>query len=442
MKKIELTPPAVSTRRPQPDTSKLVVHTVDPLSEREAFDAQLEEHHYLGARCQGGDYLRQIVYRHGEPVALLAWGAACYALKTRDEYIGWNPTQRAERQKLVVQNRRFLLLHERGKEPNLASQTLAAAVRALPQQFLEHFGYAPLLAETFTDIEAYNGTCYKASGWQPLGITKGFSRHHASFFTHNGEPKKCWVKPLRAGGVDHLRAAEVPTECTAGAQSNAQGVMPLSMTHMTSLYDALRKLKDPRRSNTTYSMRSVLCITVMAMMSGATQITEIHRFGRRLSQKQRAELGLPRKKRTPFRKIPSYKVYYKLLAMIDPDQLAAVLNQWLAAQHGSLPGELAFDGKMVGQVAGVLTLADTETGAPRAMLPMRHKEEGPDGEQSRAQELIEQTPDLSDQTLSSDALHNQKKTAKSIVEKGGEFISQIKDNQPTLHALAKKNSAY
>jgi predicted transposase YbfD/YdcC len=96
---------------------------------------------------------------------------------------------------------------------------------------------------------------------------------------------------------------------------------------------------------------------------------------------------------------------------------------------------------MVRDTAGVLTLVDVETGAPRAMIPMRHKDEGPDGELTRAQELIDQLPDLSQQTLSGDALHTQKKTAKSIVEKGGDFIIQVKDNQPTLRAFAEKNSA-
>jgi hypothetical protein len=66
--------------------------------------------------------LRQAVVRDGEWVALLAWGPACYALKDRDDWIGWHPTQRAERQKLVAQNRRYLLLHDRGSEPNLASK--------------------------------------------------------------------------------------------------------------------------------------------------------------------------------------------------------------------------------------------------------------------------------------------------------------------------------
>ena len=48
------------------------------------FDGLLAEHHYLGAGRPVGDYLRQVVERDGQPVGLLVWGPACYALKDRD----------------------------------------------------------------------------------------------------------------------------------------------------------------------------------------------------------------------------------------------------------------------------------------------------------------------------------------------------------------------
>jgi len=144
--------------------------------EHKRFDSLLESYHYLGESRPVGDAMRMVAEIDGEWVGLLMWGSAAYRLKPRDEFIGWTPTQRARRQKLVVQNRRFLLLGERGEHPNLASRILGAAVRDLPRVWMESFGYEPLLAETFTDIEAYEGTCYKASGWQPLGLTQGYSR--------------------------------------------------------------------------------------------------------------------------------------------------------------------------------------------------------------------------------------------------------------------------
>ena len=57
---------------------------------------------------------------------------AALKLKDREQWMGWNRALAAERLKLVVQNRRYLLLHERGEEPNLASAALAAWLTANP----------------------------------------------------------------------------------------------------------------------------------------------------------------------------------------------------------------------------------------------------------------------------------------------------------------------
>ena len=91
---------------------------------------------------------------------------------------------------------RFLLLHAEGKEPNLVSQTLAFACRELPRRWREHFGYAPLLAETFTDPESFEGTCYKASGWEAVDPSQGHSRHRADSYVPNQRPKRLWKREL------------------------------------------------------------------------------------------------------------------------------------------------------------------------------------------------------------------------------------------------------
>lgn len=127
------------------------VTTEDPVP---WFDGLRADHHYLGAEHRVGDSLRQVVRRDEQPVALLVWGLACYALKDRDRWISWSATQRLERLKLIAQNRRFLLLTGQGQPPHLASQALDAARRGLPGQWRERFGHRPLLAESFTDPEA------------------------------------------------------------------------------------------------------------------------------------------------------------------------------------------------------------------------------------------------------------------------------------------------
>ena len=80
--------------------------------------------HYMGDGHAGGDTMRMVVEIDGEWVALFLWGSAAYRLKDRDSFIGWSEPQRAQRQKLIVQNRRFVLLVDRGAHPNLASRIL------------------------------------------------------------------------------------------------------------------------------------------------------------------------------------------------------------------------------------------------------------------------------------------------------------------------------
>ena len=193
-----------------------------------AFDAQMGEAHYLGAGQAVGDYLRQVVERNHQWVALLVWGPACYALKDRDLWIGWSVPQRVPRLKLIVQNRRFLLLTDKGQAPNLASQVLGAALRALPEQWRAGFGYVPLLAESFTDPEAHAGTCYKASNWEPVGWSAGYARHRADFYVPNDRPKRLWLRELRPGARQQLRAVAVPADCQAGLVAPRRDCCPSS----------------------------------------------------------------------------------------------------------------------------------------------------------------------------------------------------------------------
>ena len=174
---------------------ELAVRAVEA-GEMDRVRAVLLDEHYLGAGREVGRTLVQIVQHRERWVAILVWGPAALRLIDREEWIGWTHQQRAQRLGLVVQNRRFLVLAET-RMPNLASRALGLAVRALPTHWEAKHGYRPLLAETFTDIESFAGTCYKAAGWEPCGMSKGFGREHrADFYREHQRPKKLWLKPL------------------------------------------------------------------------------------------------------------------------------------------------------------------------------------------------------------------------------------------------------
>jgi len=406
--------------------------------EVEWFDRQLADHHYLGAGRSVGDYLRQVVEVRGRVAALLVWGPACYALKDRDLWISWSALQRAERLKLIVQNRRFLILAEKATAPNLASQTMGAALRALPGQWREKFGYRPLLAESFTDPEAYAGTCYKASNWEAVGMSAGYSRHRADFYVGNDRPKKLWLRELDAQARRHLRAAQLPADCQAAVIAPPSGVMPLNQPQMLSLMEWLRQAPDPRGRNTRFRAGPVLSIVAMALLAGRREIAEMARFATTLSQKQRHLLGLPRRKDTKaFYEVPTYSVFYSLLTRMDAEAFASHVHAWLQARAGDLPQALAMDGKLIREQIGLLTLAQHEDGAPQAVAICDQKEGTPRCELVVGTAILESLPALDNKTITADALHCQRPNARAIVEKGGEYLLQIKGNQPKLQEQAK-----
>ena len=105
----------------------------------------------------------------------LAFSAAAWQLKARDEWIGWSATARKQNLHLVINNSRLLILPG-VKVPNLASHVLSLAVRRLREDWKERYGDEPLLVETFVDQEQYEGTCYRAANWKEVGQTQGRGR--------------------------------------------------------------------------------------------------------------------------------------------------------------------------------------------------------------------------------------------------------------------------
>ena len=432
--------PTTAFKSTDPD-SGIRVRIAAP-EEQPWFDQQMADHHYLGAGRAVGDYLRQVVEVHGRRAALLAWGPACYALKDRDRWIGWSANHRVERLKLIVQNRRFLVLADKGSSPNLASQTMGAALRALSGQWQESFGYRPLLAESFTDPEAFAGTCYKASNWQAVGMSAGYSRHRADFYVANERPKKLWLYALDPQARERLRAVRLPPACEPGRIAPPSGVIPVSQLQMLSLLELLRKAPDPRGKNTRLRIGPVLAIIAMALLAGRRDIAEIERFAQSLSQAQRRQLCLPRKKGAQaFWQVPSYSVFYQVLTRMDPEPFAALLDRWLQAQAGTLPQALALDGKMIRDHIGLLTLAQHEDGAPQAVAVYDQKENTPRCEQPAALALLQRQQALDGKIVTADPLHCQKPTASTIVEKGGDYLLQIRGNHPSLLQQAKAFNA-
>lgn len=409
----------------------------------------LDREHYLGDVPQGRQLLQAVEF-NGQTVALLDWGPATWKLADREEWIGWTAQQRAERLSLVVLNRRFLVLGQT-RLPNLASRSLALALKALPQHWEQAHGYRPVLAETFSDIESCEGTCYKASNWMACGQTKGFQRHRIDYYRKHDRPKKLWLKTLNGNARRILTAIDLPPAYRKALNIDTpERDLPLPKDQIDSLGEFLRKnFLDPRRANRTFPCWSLLAFIAMALFAGRDSLAAIHRYGQFLTQSQRRQLGWPLKKGSAaFRKAPSYTALRNLLLQIDPHQLADCLNVWLQANLGTLPRALAVDGKWIRDRALSLCLSEHQTGAPVAMGFAKQKTKKDadqnkddykrEGEQTIALRLYE-TTNLQNATVTGDALNNNEPQARAVLDAGGDYFFQLKnENRHAYKAALQK----
>jgi uncharacterized protein DUF4338/DDE family transposase len=410
----------------------------------------LDREHDLGDVPQGRQLL-QVVEYNGQWVALLDWGPATWKLADREEWIGWTLQQKAERLALVVLNRRFLVLGKT-RMPNLAARSLALAANALPEHWEQAHGYKPLLAETFSDIEQYEGTCYHLSNWIACGQTKGFQRHRIDYYRKHDRPKKLWLKTLNRNTRRILTAMDLPPAYRKALHTDTpERDLPLKKKQLQSLGEFLRKkFPDPRRANRTFPGWSLLVFIAMALFAGRDNLAAIQRYGQFLTQAQRGWLRFPRKKDGAFRKVPSYSALRNLLIQIDPHELAECLNQWLQANLGTLPRALAVDGKWIRDRALSLCLSDHETGAPVALGFAKEKTKNDDeqskddfkreGEQTVALRLYKNT-NLDNATITGDALNNNKPQAQGVLDAGGDYFFQLKnENRHAYKAALQKAS--
>ena len=401
----------------------------------------LNQQHYLGD-CPQGRQLMQVVEHQGQWVALFDWGPACWKLADRESHISWTHQQRAERLGLIVQNRRFLVLAQE-RMPNLASRSLGIALKALPEHWKRQHGYSPLMAETFTDIEQFEGTCYKAAGWKPLGHTKGFQRHRADYFQKHGRPKKLWMKSLNRNALRILTGMDVPKAYLPGLNLHTpERDLALKKTQMLDLRTHFQEhFTDPRRNNRTYPASSLLVFITMALFAGRDTLSSIQRYGNLLTGQQRAWLDFPVKKGTKVRKAPSWSTLYNFLTQIKPKEFSGCLNTWLGSNLGTLPRALAVDGKWIRDRALSLCLSDHETGAPVAIgfAAQVSKTDGNkrEGEQTVALELYA-AADLNEATITGDALNCNMPQAHAILAGGGDYFLQIKNENRLAYQAAER----
>jgi Domain of unknown function (DUF4338) len=143
--------------------------------ERKRFRSYIETFHRLGYKRTFGSRVFYFITSGDRELGCMQFSASSWALKERDQWIGWTKEDREQRLHLIVNNSRYLIfpwVHI----PNLASHALSLAARQIQADYRNAYCYEPVLLETFVDGEQFHGTCYKAANWNYLGRTHGRGR--------------------------------------------------------------------------------------------------------------------------------------------------------------------------------------------------------------------------------------------------------------------------
>lgn len=214
---------------------------------------------------------------------------------------------------------------------------------------------------------------------------------------------------------------------------------------LTSLYEALQELPDPRRAQgKRYELALILCLLVLAKLAGQTTLCGATQWLRHRSPALAQRFGLRRKR------MPCQMTYCNILAVIDARRLDEILSaffeRWEAQSRcGEEPSRLlapagqadhrhvAIDGKALRatstQAHRVHQLSCYEVATGRVLWHCNVQE--------KHNEISELKPLLTVQTvkgriLSLDALHTQREFCAQVQRLEGDYVLMAKDNQPTL----------
>lgn len=199
-----------------------------------------------------------------------------------------------------------------------------------------------------------------------------------------------------------------------------------------SLYARLSQLSDKRKAKgKRYSLGLVLLLLLLAKLAGEDKPSGIAEWAQHRCQRLAAMLQLERVT------MPCHNTYRRVLqTAIDVQEMEQTISHFLLQQAPEEQGILVvIDGKTLqgtiptGSRQGVHLLAAYVPA--QGIVLMQVAVESKENEIVAAPRLLEAL-DLRGKVVRGDALHTQRALSIQILEAGGDYVWQVKENQPTL----------
>jgi hypothetical protein len=409
--------------------------------ERETFDRLLEDRHYLASARLAGQTLRYVAELDGPWVALLTFSAAALHLKAREAWLGWTPRQRARRLGFVVNNSRFLVLPERARYPNLASRVLGLCLRRLSEDWQAQWGHPVLVVESFVDETRYRGTCYRACGFEAVGLTEGFGRARRDFYHEHGQPKQLYLRELRPRARALLRRGRLPADL-AEHEERIAGPCPFRAGELGSLLDRFRVLRDARRGHgLRHRQPFVLACAAVATLMGSSGYQAFEDTCQKFTQRQLKALGCQQDAEGNYA-APSDTTFFRVLTALDAAHFESVVGAWLLEQEVSVLERLAVDGKVLrgsgrsdGKPLQLFSAVSHRLRLTLAQVPIQEKS----NEIPALPPLLRSLPPLEGTLITADAMHCQQESARVITQElGGDYLFGLKGNQTGVLERAER----
>lgn len=207
---------------------------------------------------------------------------------------------------------------------------------------------------------------------------------------------------------------------------------------MKQFSECFEDLPDPRADNALHDLTEILFIALTATLCGATSCVDMALFARMKAYLWRDVLKLKHG-------LPSHDTFSRIFRMLDPEAFEIAFRRFMKAfaEGANIErpqGVIAVDGKALRRgydrgkshmppIMVTAWAAQTRMALANVMAPNNNEVAG-------ALQLIGLLQ-LKGCVVTADALHCHRGMAKEIVQRNGDYVLAVKDNQPALLADAK-----
>ncbi len=207
----------------------------------------------------------------------------------------------------------------------------------------------------------------------------------------------------------------------------------MGMLVPSSFHDYFAPLTDPRcpnAPNSRHLLMDILVIAVCAVIGGAEGWEDLEEYGKAQAAWFADLLDLPHG-------IPGHDTFRRVLSRLDPEELTQCFIAWTQALSEASGGEIiAIDGKTLrhsfdqATSTAAIHMVSAWASANRLVLGQLKVEEK-SNEITAIPKLLHLL-DLKGAVVTIDAMGCQREIAKTITERGADYVLALKDNHPTL----------